>query len=483
MRVLEKVEPIAVFNYFEDICSIPHGSGNMTGISNYLVKFAKDRNIKFIQDKYKNIVMFKEASKGYEDLPPVILQGHMDMVAVKDEGVRVDMMRSPLRLVISGDKIYSKGTSLGGDDGIAVAYMLAILDDDKINHPPIEAVFTTDEEAGLIGISHMDLSVLNGRQLINIDSEEEGVMITACAGGMKARCMIHVNYGRKCGRLFRLSVSGLIGGHSGVEIDKQRGNANCIIARVLNTLSERMPYSLVDIRGGEKDNIIPKSSSAVIVVDDEECVINMLNETIEELGNTLRHELEFSDKGVRLDLEDMGYNQADVLNYESFKRALTFLNMLPNGVQAMSCSIPGLVETSCSVAIVALEGDSLKVRVSIRSSINSAKKNLKDKISSFAEYMDGYVTYEGDYPPWEYKADSPLRDKMLKIYEDMYGKEMKVSAIHGGVECGYISDRIEGIDCVSIGPDMFNVHTTKESLSISSVQRVWSYLLRVLEIK
>lgn len=487
--ILQEYEPKVVLQYFEEICNIPHGSRNTERLSKEIVSLAEEQGLKNTRDHRGNIIVWKPATAGYEDQATIILQGHMDMVAVKTNNCPLDLAVDPLDVQVDGDNIYAKGTSLGGDDGIAVAYMLAVMTDDSIQHPPLELVFTTDEEIGLAGISEMDVSALQGRKLMNLDTEEEGVMIAGCAGGVKTVCHIPTEETWGQGKCFKITVNGLQGGHSGTEIHKERGNANLILARVLYQLNKSCGIQLMEMEGGEKDNAIPYQAQAVVAstAKPEE-----LQEQLAELEMELKGELFGKDDGIILNLtlvEDCDQEQSGarsgaegfkVLTDESFHKVCMCLLMNPNGVQAMSSTIAGTVETSLNCGIMKLDKDGFLARYALRSSVKSSKNYLKERITEYIRLLGGTVSYEGDYPPWEYRADSPFRDQVMNIYENMYQKPMDVQVIHAGLECGYLSEQLAGLDCVSIGPDMKNIHTTDETLSIASVGRVWEFLLAVL---
>ena len=477
MRVLEQLEPKAVFSYFEDLCGIPHGSGNTRAVSDYCVSFAQAHGLEYRQDEMGNVIIIKPATPGYENAPAVMLQGHLDMVCEKDAALtELDMATTPLQLEVDGDLISAKGTTLGGDDGIAVAYALAVLAAEGLSHPRIEAVFTVDEEIGMLGAAAIDLTGLKSKFLINLDSEEEGIFLTSCAGGVTASAVLPVSRESVEGTAVELSVDGLQGGHSGVEIDKGRGNANMLMGRFLNRLSKRTAFRLLRLSGGMKDNAIPLSCQAVIVTEDAAAV----SEAAAEYDTLLKHEYRTSDPGatVRASLLNQGKSQA--LTEESTRRAVCLLTNVPNGIQAMSMDIPGLVETSLNLGILRLEEDSLQLSFAVRSSVSSAKDAVVERLESITTAMGGSLTLAGDYPAWEYKKDSRLREILVETFRDQYGRDPEIQAIHAGVECGMLSGKIQGLDCISLGPDMTGVHTCHETLSISSVVRTWELLIEAL---
>lgn len=483
MRVLAGLEPERVFYFFEEICKIPHGSGNIAQISDYLAAFAKERNLLVIQDELKNIIIIKEATPGYEAEPAVILQGHMDMVAVKKPGASIDMQAEGLSLMVEGDKISAKDTSLGGDDGIAVAYALALLDADNLSHPRLEVVITVDEEVGMDGARGIDLSMLTGKRMLNLDSEEEGILLTSCAGGARLKSFLPVSVCEKEGIAYRISVEGLLGGHSGAEIHKERGNANCLLGRVLYRLTGKMPVWLKSAEGGLADNAIPRQSVAVILVEKENC--ELLKAELLTIEEEIKAELATKDPDFQITAVCMDEDKAICADAESTAQMALYLMSLPNGVQAMSADVPGLVETSLNLGIMKYDAgeEELGCVFSVRSCVESAKNALLQKVGALTELAGGNFVVEGDYPGWAYRVDSPLREKMVSLYEEMYGEKPKLEAIHAGLECGILAGKIENLDCISFGPDMKDIHTTEETLSIASTKRVWEYLVNLLAKK
>ncbi len=481
MGVLSDLEPKKVFYFFEEITRIPHGSGNVGQISDYLADFAKKRGLFCIQDKLKNIIIVKEATSGYEGEPAVILQGHMDMVAVKKPDCDMDMKTQGLQVAVRGDEVYAEGTSLGGDDGIAVAYALALLDSDSLSHPRLEVVITVDEEVGMDGARGIDLSMLTGNRMINLDSEEEGIFLTSCAGGARVHCRLPLDSRERQGRAVEVTVGGLLGGHSGGEIHKERGNSNCLFGRVLYRLAQKLPVSLCQVKGGLADNAIPRETKALLVTEAE--AAGELCAMIRELGEEIRAELGSKDPDFYIEAKEGKEGSFSCVSPELTKAAGAFLCALPGGVQAMSADMPGLVETSLNLGILKYEEGNLLAEFSVRSSVESAKRALIDRVGAVTGLAGGAIEVSGDYPGWKFRKDSPLRDKMVRLYEEMYGAAPKVEAIHAGLECGILGSKIGDLDCVSMGPDMKAIHTTEETLSISSVKRVWEYLVRLLAKK
>ena len=516
MGVFDGMEPSRVLSFFEEICAISPGSGHVGQISNYLVNFAKQRGLRYRQDKMGNVIIWKDATLGHETAASVILQGHMDMVAVKVDGCEKNMETDGLDLAVDGDRIYAEGTSLGGDDGIAVAYALALLDDDSLVHPPIEAVFTVDEEIGMLGASGLDVSDLKGRMLLNIDSEEEGVFTVSCAGGATAVCELQGQPRPMKAAAIVCKVSGLTGGHSGAEIHKGRANANMVMARLLLGLSGE-DIHLISVSGGEKDNAIPTSAGAVIAVESEFYSVPNLGKKADDAAETadgaaneadeaaktvcrtekasvrsviaaikrtfeeIKSEYQQTDPNMQLSIMVEEPRMRMVFNAKSTWKMIAWLNNVPNGICRMNPQMAGMVQTSLNLGIVRTKRDLVTLTFAVRSASGTEKKYLLDKLSALTEAMGGLVTVSGEYPGWEYRADSKLRDTMVEAYRTQYGAEPKVEGIHAGLECGIFASKLDGLDAVSFGPQMQNIHTVKEELSVSSVERTWRLLVAVLE--
>ena len=473
---LAGLEPACVFGYFEKLCSIPHGSGNTKAISDYLVSFAKEHGIRYIQDELNNVILFGDGTCGYEDHPPVIIQGHMDMVCEKDENCPIDMEKEGLQIAHDGVDIFANGTTLGGDDGIAVAFALALLADHTIPHPPLEVVITVDEETGMYGAAGIDLSMLKGRTLINIDSEDEGVFTVSCAGGARGTITLPLERHPVYGPCVKLTVEGLQGGHSGVEIHKNRANANKVMGELLSRVQQLMPLCITSLSGGAKDNAIPRSCQVTLVAMG--MYIERINDIAQQLQNEIRERYGEPDAIVRGD--DVDALGGNALSTQDSARVIALLNAAPNGVQAWSADIPGLVQTSLNLGVVEL-GKELRMTFAVRSSVNQEKRELLDRLAQLAKFHDAQYSEMGNYPAWEYKKDSVLRDTMVRVYTQMFGQEPKVVAIHAGLECGLLNEKLPGLDCVSIGPDMHDIHTSRERLDIGSTQRTWKFLLEVLK--
>lgn len=479
MAVLAGLEPAPVFRYFEEICGIPHGSGNTKQISDYCVAFAKEHSLRYIQDEMNNVILFKDGTAGYEDSAPVMIQGHLDMVCEKTPESTIDFEKDGLTIRLEDGVISADGTTLGGDDGIAVAYALAILASDDIPHPPLEVVLTVDEETGMYGATAIDCSVLKSRTMLNMDSEDEGYLLVSCAGGVRSVCRLPVSRETVSGTAVILKISGLTGGHSGVEIDKGRANANVLLGRALYEMGKSVPYALVSLDGGLKDNAIPREASAMLMIPDERTEeLAALTGKWEEI---FANEYRTADPNLKLELEIGAPAKARAMDKVSAGRVIAALMQLPRGIQRMSADIPGLVQTSLNLGILKTEESAVEMSFAVRSSVSTEKEELVSRLENLMEVLGGTLENTGDYPAWEYKRDSKLRDLMVEVFEEMYGRKPVVQALHAGVECGLFSGAMPGLDCVSFGPDMKDIHTTSESMSVASVQRTWAYTLEVLK--
>lgn len=475
MGILSSLEPKAVFRFFEELCEIPHGSHNTKAVSDYLVAFAHERGLKVRQDEVNNVIIWKPASPGREQARVVMLQGHMDMVCETEPGVEKDMAHEGLELFTDGDLVGARGTTLGGDDGIAVAMALAVLDDDSIPHGPLECLFTVDEEVGMLGARALDASDLRADCLLNIDSEAEGVLTVSCAGSTRAVCTLPVEREAFPGARLCLSISGLIGGHSGEEIHKGRANAISLLGRALYEISKKTELRILSLRGGTKDNAIPREAEAILAAADPAAAVS----AVEELCEALRGEYRAADGGVTLTLVP---TEAEGLpmNADSTRRVSCFLFCAPNGVQMMSPEVPGLVQTSLNFGQIASEEAAVSARFMVRSSVNSQKDETTARVAALTETLGGRVEIPASYSAWEYRADSPLRETMIEAFRAVYGREPKIEALHAGLECGILSGKMPRLDCISYGPDLTDIHTPAERLHIASVQRVWALTLEAL---
>ena len=473
---LAGLQPASVFGFFEKLCSYPHGSGNTKAISDYLVSFAQEYGIRYEQDELNNVIFYQEGTCGYEDHAPVILQGHMDMVCDKDPDCTIDMETEGLDVTHDGTDVFARGTTLGGDNCIAVAYAMAILADKTIPHPPLEVIVTVDEETGMFGAAGIDLSRLKGRTMVNLDSEEEGIFTVSCAGGARATISLPLERRVVYGPCVKLTVEGLQGGHSGVEIHKNRANANKVMGELLGRVQQVMPFCITKLEGGAKDNAIPRSATVSLVM------LGMNAERINDVTDALQKELreQYDEPNARVYGDNLDALGGNALTSECTAKVIALLNAAPNGVQSWSQDIEGLVQTSLNWGVVRME-EALSMTAAVRSSVNREKWDLLDKLAELAKFYDAEFSTVGDYPAWEYRKDSHLRDTMIRVYSELYQKEAEVVAIHAGLECGLLSEKLPGLDCVSIGPNMQDIHTSREKLNIASTERTWQFLLAILK--
>ena len=480
----------AYLQWFATICNIPHESGNERRLSDFLVDFARERGLSVVQDNIGNIVIRKAGTVGMEKAPAVILQGHMDMVCVKNEDCDINFATDPLKLVADGDRLYADGTSLGADNGIALAYSLALLDSSDIPHPPLEVVVTVDEEVGMGGASAFDASLLSASLFINMDSEEEGVFCVSCAGGRRSQMHIPTETQKTTSlsdkeklSFRRVTVSGLVGGHSGLEIIKERGNSNKLLARVLDALLKKFSCHIVSLHGGIAANAIPKESTAVIAIcaDDRD-----IAGELKHWEKIFRHELRGSDgAGLTLSLSEAEQSET-VLTPDSSSRVLSAALLIPDGIASMDLTITSqrLVESSNNFAMIRMGDGEIVFHCQTRSSSSSRKEALCRQIEILGTLTGARVDHYGDYPAWEYNPDSRLQPLFEKAYRDLFQKNARVEGIHAGLECGLFAEKFRKLghpmDFLSFGPEVTGAHSTRESLSLSSAERTWNLLLEVL---
>ncbi|MCL2396863.1 MAG: aminoacyl-histidine dipeptidase [Defluviitaleaceae bacterium] len=474
MAVLTNCKPTNVFKYFEEICTIPHGSWNEKALSDHIYNWARGLGLDTIQDELFNLIIRKPATPGHEAAPTVIIQGHLDMVCEKNNDVDFDFTTQGLDIYVDGDYIKARGTTLGADNGIAVAMAMALLADKTLAHPAIEVVLTTVEEAGMDGAKAIDPTNLSGTRLINVDSENEGVFLSSCAGGARVRIALEITRQPLPAVDFvayNISIGGLKGGHSGMDIAKERGNANKILGRVLNEIAA--PYHLANIGGGSKDNAIPREAWATI------CAPSNAKQEIEALAATLAKEFEHGDGGLFVRIEETTKPQ-EVFSPTSQKQAIGLLLTLPSGVAHMSAALAGLVETSNNLGVVSIDDNVITYTCAVRSSVESRKYALIRQISAAAEAFGATAVPSDGYPGWAYSPNSELRDIFTTVYKAKYGKDAEILAIHAGLECGVFADKLPGLDMISFGPNMHDVHTPDERLSISSTANCYEFLKDVL---
>lgn len=479
--VLKDLKPYEVFKYFEEISQIPRGSGNEKGISDYLVSFAKELGLDVIQDSALNVIIKKPATLGYENAPTVIIQGHLDMVCEKNIGTEHDFEKDPLSLRVEGDYVYATGTTLGADNGIAIAYGMALLASKDIAHPAIEVLLTTDEETGMGGAMNLNPEDIKGRMLINIDSEEEGKLLVSCAGGLRDKITLPIQYEEinAKGNEVVLKVRGLKGGHSGMDINKERGNSNKIMGRVLVDLLGEIDYRVISLNGGSKNNAIPREFDARLMLLEDK--IDVLKDRIQHWNKTLKNELKASDPEIKIELEVLEHKSQKVFSKDSTEKAVKLLYLIPNGIQTMSIEIKGLVQSSTNLGVVTTDENEVTYDSAIRSSIGTLKEDILAQSKLTAELMGAKISTQSAYPEWQYDANSKIRKIFEKVYKDLTGETPEIVAIHAGVECGLFKEKFGEIDMISFGPNLYDVHTPDEHVSISSVERMWNYLIEVLK--
>ncbi|MBQ6442462.1 MAG: aminoacyl-histidine dipeptidase [Lachnospiraceae bacterium] len=484
MNVLAGLEPQAVFSFFEEISRIPRPSYHEKQISDYLVAFAEAHGLEYYRDDLFNVIMIQEATAGYENEEPIILQGHMDMVCEKEESCNIDFEKEGLTLRVDGDLISAEGTTLGGDDGIALAMILALFSDENLVHPRLEAVFTASEEVGMDGAKGIDLSMLRGHRLLNLDTEDEGVLLCSCAGGSTALLGLPVRREDPAedDLCYRIEVTGLLGGHSGGEIHKERANANLLMARLFLMMQDTFDFRIVSLAGGKKQNAIPRQTTAkILVAKNPDADFPSFVKKVEE---TFRKEYTITDPDIQLTVRtEMLSKEEKPVDNPSTQRITRVLNALPCGIQSMNHAVGELVKTSLNLGILVLEDGKLNLEYAVRSSVGSERKFLEQKLLIVMEAFGGGGIITAEYPAWEYQVDSPFRETAITVFEQMYKKKPKVEAIHAGVECGILAGKIKNLDGISIGPDMQDIHTTEERLSIASTGRVYEYVKALLQYK
>ncbi len=478
--ILSELSPQFVFKNFESLTRIPRGSGNEKAVSDFLVGFAKENNLEVIQDDVLNVIIKKPGTPGYEFSKGVILQGHMDIVCVKKEDFEFDFEKDVIPLVIDGDMIRTKGTTLGADNGIAVAMIMAILEAKDLPHPPLTALVTVAEETGMDGVLNLNGANVEGKTLINIDSEEEGIFLASCAGGVNNIVNLPIKWSKVKGNknAYEITVCGLLGGHSGIEINKNRASAIKLMGRFLQLLNDQIGIDIANIRGGEKMNAIPKLTKAIVLIEDGK--FDELQNLINEYIKLFSREFAISDPNVTITLEKKD-NVEKIFSLETKNNLINILMLLPFGVQTMSANIKGLVESSNNIGVLETKDNNIVFTSAVRSSVKSLKDEINNRVKALCELSGATMELVADYPEWEYKVDSPIRDLMLKVYKDMYNEEAKIDAIHAGLECGFLKEKVGDIDMVSIGPNVYDVHTPEEHLSISSTKSLYEFLCEVLK--
>ncbi|HIU25438.1 MAG TPA: aminoacyl-histidine dipeptidase [Candidatus Copromorpha excrementigallinarum] len=480
-RILTNVEPKDVLKYFEDLTFIPRESGNEKEVSDYLVNFAKEHGFEWSQDDYYNVLMRKPASKGYEDHPGIIIQAHMDMVCEKNRDFEHDFARDPIKFEVDGDKIIARDTSLGADDGIGVAIGLAVMADPELKHPAIEFVCTSDEERGMSGIENFDFSVLKGSRVINLDSDDEGVLVVGCAGGPVVRVELPVS--RKAAdrekSYFEITLRGLLGGHSGEDIHRGRANANKLMVRVLMAVQRELGFDLAAISGGLKYNAIPRNAEVTIGVDREKEAA--LRAVVDRYSAIFADEYRVNDPDIELGIAPADAPK-EVLDEESKMKILDYMNFSETGIIRMDMDYPQFVESSVSLGVVNIEGDKAVILIMTRSSKDSQYELSFEKIVRLTELLGGEYFVMSNCPAWEYDYQSELKATYERVYEDMFGKKASIMILHAGVEPSEFAKNMDRkMDMISMGPDVRNLHAPGEYFSISSTQRFWESFKKFLE--
>ncbi len=474
---IQGYKPEKAFRYFEDLCAIPHGSGNEKGVSDYIVRFAKEHGLRYEQDAANNVIVYKDGSKGAEDKPPVILQGHIDMVNEKIGSSDHDFEKDGISVLVQDGWATADGTTLGADDGAGAALILTVLDDENQAHPPIEAVFTAGEEIGFVGASQLDFGKLSARQMINLDSEDEGIACVSCAGGMEYYFDKDITREEKSGTLLSLELNGLLGGHSGCDIDLDRVNALRMNARIVNRL---LPFGaqVAEFSGGTADNAIPREASFSVLVPDENA--EEAKETMLSLTDDITNEYKGSEPGISFTCTGEADISADVLTAADSKDLIGAILLAPDGVQRRDPAQDRFVITSLNLGIVSVTEDHIKFTFAPRSSVDSLQDATTDLLQLTADAFSFETSVSGRYPGWEYKEDSILRETFRQSYRELFGTELKVEGIHAGLECGLFAENLPGLDAISVGPTLRNVHTPEEAFDLKSNEKFYQLLSDVL---
>ncbi|KIL74758.1 aminoacyl-histidine dipeptidase [Bacillus badius] len=477
---IEELTQYSVFYYFLEVSNIPRCSGKEQKISNYLVDFARNHGLEVIQDQAMNVIIKKPATFGYEYAPTVIIHGNMDMVCEKNRKTIHDFEKDPLTLRIEGDMLYATDTTLGADSGVALAYALALLASERIPHPNLEVMITTEEKTTMNGARQIDPTLLNGSVLISIDAEEEGKFLVSSAGGVIGQYKIPILFEKPKKEMaaFQIGIGGLKGGHSGVCIDKGRGNANKLLGRVLRDFSAQFDYCIEEISGGTKVNAIPREAEATILVDTRS--FEELESNIRKWNELLQIELKSSDPGVYVTCQRVEQKFTKMFSKETTEKVIAALTLMPNNVQSLSMDFPGLVESSSSLGVIITTNKTIIFESEIRSSVYSLQVEIVNQMRMLANVLNCEVAFHSEYPAWSYSPSSQIRHLCEKVYKEKYNKVAEVISTHAGIECGILVKKMD-VDAICIGPDIHNIHTPSEHISISSTLRTWEYLLSILK--
>jgi len=476
---LNDLKPSLLWKHFQEFLKIPHCSGNEKAIGDYIISVAKRLNLDYKRDKIGNVVVSKKASKGNEDAVGVILQGHLDMVCEKNSDVEHDFTKDPIQAEIDGDWVKAKGTTLGADNGIGGSACLAIMETDDIEHPPLEFLFTVEEETGLDGATQISEGFLKGKKLLNLDSEDEGEFTIGCAGGADTQIFVPFHTEKKsCDEVFKLKLSGFKGGHSGIDINMGRGNAIKLLSRILWKLSKNLAFQLFSIKGGNLRNAIPREAEAVIGVNSGDK--DKFKKMIEDEFNNIQSEYKPIEPDAQHSFEEYSEDPGKAIVQEAKNTIINLILSLPHGVVSMHPEIEGLVETSTNLAVVKTEKNKIQIVCSTRSSTGSALEATRDAINAIAEMVDAEIIREQGYPGWKPNLESELLKKMKKLYKDTFNKEPHVAAVHAGLECGIIGEKFPGMDMISFGPTIEHPHSPDERVHIGTVEKFWKFLIKVL---
>ena len=470
--------PEKALAYFEEICKIPHGSGNEEAVACYIENFAKERGLFVIRDQNNNVFIRKEATAGYENAPAYLLQGHTDMVCAKETSSNHNFETDALDLYMENGWLRARGTTLGGDDGIAVAFMLALLDGEILEHPTLECLFTVEEETGLGGAESFDYSVVTAKKMINLDSESESEVCAGCAGGVRSKISFTPSLEKSSGDVITLSIDGLFGGHSGVEINCGRANAIVMTVGILSGIAKEQEIALVSLVGGEKDNAIPRMCEAKFVVEDSSRAVAL----IERLDTTIREGLCDADAGLKISVSI----ENDVDEIDTLVEGGALLDMIGElkvGVLSMSAFLVGLVEFSRNLGVIEVNSEGAYITYSSRSSKEEQIDLSIAEVNAQVEKIGASVKHTGRYPGWDFLPESGLRDTYIRKFKEIMGTDVHTVVIHAGLECGIIKSRIPDMDIISVGPNMRNIHTPDEALELDSCARLFKVLKAVLSDK
>ncbi|GAB4169018.1 MAG: aminoacyl-histidine dipeptidase [Calditrichia bacterium] len=479
--VIENLEPKLVWHYFYEISQIPRCSRNEEKVREYVLNFAKEHGLEYKLDSVGNVAIKKPATPGMENKPGVVIQGHLDMVCEKNAGTEHDFSKDPIKLKVEGEWLTADGTTLGADNGIAIAMALAAMADENLQHGPLEALFTIDEETGLTGATELASDMVDGRILLNIDSEELGALYIGCAGGKDTEGFLPIEWtGTPSGyKAVQLAVTGLKGGHSGLNIHEGRGNAIRLATRVLYNANKSLDFHVYHAEGGSKHNAIPREAFVKLVVKESD--LGALKELAATFENIFKGEISDIEPDLKVSVEEIDENPAQVFSKNTQTKMIQMLYALPHGVMEMSRAVPGLVETSTNLAVLTTQEKQISVLTSQRSSVMSARDDIADRVTAIFEAVGAEAHQGGGYPAWTPNPDSPLLKLCKDVYKKLSGKEPEVKAIHAGLECGIIGDKFEGMDMISFGPDIQGAHSPDEKVKIKDVEIIWNFLKEILQ--